>query len=132
MNDFDLYEIEDRLVRLFSSAVYLLENNIFDDGLDVSKTGSYNERALLGATLSLITSVEFYREKLACVQEEVKDILSKKPSIEVMDISENRRKDLERAFVAAEIVSQALEREKTYVDGYSAKLKDLLMVDHRL
>ena len=132
MNESDLCEIEGRLVEMFSNAVYILENNVFDDGSIISETGSRSERALLGATLSLVTSVEFYREKLACVQEEVKDILTKKSVIEGMEMSESRRKDLERAFVAAEIVSQALEREKTYVDGYSAKLKELLMADHRL
>ena len=132
MNDSDLREIENRLVKLFSNAVYILENNVFDDGSIISEAGSHSERALLGATLSLVTSVEFYKEKLIRVQKEVEDILAKKPSIEAMEMSESRRKDLGRAFAAAEIVSQALEREKIYVDGYSAKLKELLMVDHRL
>ena len=132
MNDSDLCEIEGRLVEMFSNAVYVLENSIFDYNSLISKTRSYNEKALLGSSLSLVASMEFYKEKLIRVQKEAEDILAKKPSIETIEMSESRGKDLERAFAAAEIVSRALEREKMYVDGYSAKLKELLMADHRL
>lgn len=128
MNDFDFCEIESKLIDFFSDAATSLQESILGNK-DVTLTvdSSKDERVLRGESLSLWVAMEFYIEKIACLQKEAEGILAKKASIGAMELSENRKKDLEYAFLFVEVVLRTLERERVYAEEYLVSLRSLIV-----